>query len=274
MVNLTKKIIIVFYSLIGALPSYSQSLNIISWNIRDCGGSKDDSEILFIAKTLRDADLVVIQEVVAVDPAGAQSIGKLADQLNRMGAKWNYYFSDPTNSPIKGQSERYAFLWKTSVLDIIHRPFLDSTLASQIIREPFIGRFRQRSNQKQFMVVNFHSRRFDQYPEEEVKYFYTYPKRFDVPVIIAGDFNMSEDHVVFKGLYQQGYKSAVTKQKTTLKQTCSNGAYLNHAIDNIYVPATMKIQYGGVIDFVKSCGSLEYARTISDHLPVRCIISY
>ena len=261
---------------ISILPflGYGQAVKIISWNIQDCGRTKDDSKILFIAQTLRDAELVAIQEVVAIDPAGAQAIGRLADQLNRMGAKWDFRISDPTNSPVKGQSERYAFLWKTSVLDMIYRPFLDSTLASQIIREPFIGRFRQRSNQKQFIVVNFHSRRFDEHPEEEVKYFYTYPKRFDVPVIIAGDFNMSEDEAVFDGLYNLGYHNAIVNQKTTLKQKCADGVYLTHAIDNIYVPATMKIQYGEAIDFVKNCGALEYARTISDHLPVMCTISY
>ncbi len=260
--------------IILTIDSYCQSINFISWNIQDCGRTKDDSEILSIAQILKDADLVAIQEVVAVDPAGAQAISRLADQLNRMGSKWDYRISEPTNSPVKGQSERYAFLWKTSVLDMIHRPFLDSLLAAQIIREPFIGRFRQRSNQKQFIVVNFHSRRFDDHPEEEVKHFYAYSKRFDVPVIIAGDFNMSEDEAVFEGLYKLGYHTAIVNQKTTLKQKCADGIYLNHAIDNIYVPTKMKIQYGEAIDFVKNCWALEYSRTISDHLPVRCTISY
>ncbi len=260
--------------LLFAIDLNGQIINLISWNIQDCGQTKSDEEIQTIANIIRDADIVAIQEVVAKHPGGAQSIGRLGEALNRMGAKWDYRISDPTISPVKGQSERYAFLWKTSVLDMIHRPFLDSALAAEVIREPFIGRFRQRSNQKQFVMVNFHSRRFDEHPEEEVKYFYAYPKRFDVPVIIAGDFNMSEDEAVFDGLYKLGYHTALLKQKTTLKKTCDNGAYLNHAIDNIYVPAAMKIQNGGVVDFVKKCGSLEYARTISDHLPVRCTISY
>ncbi len=268
------KLILLLKLLTLSFTATGQVVDLISWNIQDCGRTKDDSEILFIAQTLLDADLVAILEVVAVDPAGAKAIGRLADHLNRMGSKWDYRISDPTNSPIKGQSERYAFLWKTSVLDVIHRPFLDSLLAAEVFREPFIGRFRQRSTKKEFIVVNYHSRKFDQHPEEEVTYFYSYPKRFDVPVIIAGDFNMSEDNAVFDGLYQQGYHTAIVKQKTTLKQTCADGVYLNHAIDNIYVPAKMKIQYGGVIDFVKNCGALEYARTISDHLPVWCTISY
>jgi deoxyribonuclease-1-like protein len=273
MTNFKKLLIIFLLPLIGSSSSYSQALNIISWNIQDCGRTKDDSEILYIAQTLRDADLVAIQEVVAVDPAGAQAIGRLADQLNRMGSKWDYRYSDPTNSPVKGQSERYAFLWKTSVLDMIHKPFLDSLLAAEVIREPFIGRFRQRSTKKEFVVVNYHSRRFDQHPEEEVKHFYSYPKRFNAPVIIAGDFNMSEDHGVFYGLYQQGYVPALLHQKTTPKQSVNNGAYLNHAIDNIYLPPGICLEYGTTIDFVKKCTSLDVARMISDHLPVYCRIS-
>jgi len=262
-----------FVYLIPIAPIWGQIINLISWNIQDCGGTKDESEILFIAQTLKDADLVAIQEVVAGDPAGAQAIGRLADQLNRMGSKWDYRISDPTNSPVKGQSERYAFLWKTSVLEVIKRPHLDSLLADQVIREPYIGRFRQRSTKKEFIVVNYHSRRFDQHPEEEVKYFYSYPKRFNVPVIIAGDFNMSEDHGVFYGLYQQGYVPALLHQKTTLKQSVNNGAYLNHAIDNIYLPPGICLEYGTTIDFVKKCTSLDAARMISDHLPVYCRIS-
>lgn len=260
--------------LIPIAPIRGQIINIISWNIRDCGGSKEDSEILFIAQTLRDADLVAIQEVVAGDPAGAQAIGRLADQLNRMGSKWDYRISDPTKSPVKGQSERYAFLWKTSALEVIKRPHLDSLLADQVIREPYIGRFRQRSTKKEFIVVNYHSRKFDQYPEEEVNYFYSYPKRFNVPVIIVGDFNMSEDNSVFGGLYQQGYIPVLLRQKTTLKESVSNGSYLNHAIDNIYLPEGLCLEFGTPIDFVKKCTSLASARMISDHLPVFCRFSF
>lgn len=261
-------------TLFPCVSLWTQPIVITSWNIRDCGGKKDDSEILFIAQTLRDADLVAIQEVVAGDPAGAQAIGRLADQLNRMGSKWDYRISDPTNSPVKGQSERYAFLWKTSVLDMIHKPHLDSILADQIIREPYIGRFRQRSTKKEFIVVNFHSRKFDQHPEEEVRYFTSYSKRFDAPVIIAGDFNMSEDNSVFGSLYQQGYIPVLLRQKTTLKATVTNGSYLNHAIDNIYLPEGLCLEFGTPIDFVKKCASLDSARMISDHLPVFCRFSF
>lgn len=263
-------ILLIFSPLLGN----SQIINFISWNIQDCGRTKDTAELLFIAQTLRHADLVAVQEVVAADPAGAQAIGRLAQELSRMGTKWDYRISDPTNSSVKGQSERYAFLWRTSILDMIHKPFLDSLLDAQIIREPFLGRFKHRSSKKEFIVVNFHSRKFDQHPEEEVKYFYAYSIRFDVPVIIAGDFNMSQENSVFNGLYSQGYIPAIIDQKTTLKQTVNSGEYLNHAIDNIFLPSSICLEYATPIDFVKICPSLDSARMISDHLPVYCRISF
>ena len=40
----------------------------------------------FMAETLRDCDVVAIQEVVA-GPGGSQAVAKLADELNRKGAK-------------------------------------------------------------------------------------------------------------------------------------------------------------------------------------------
>jgi hypothetical protein len=89
--------------------SKAQSIDIISWNIQDFGKTKDDQEILFIAKIINDAEIVAIQEVVAKDPGGAQAVSRLSDQLNKMGSKWDYRISDPTDSPSSYISERYAF---------------------------------------------------------------------------------------------------------------------------------------------------------------------
>jgi deoxyribonuclease-1-like protein len=89
----------------------NNTLKIASWNIQDLGRSKNAEEINSIAKILRNFDLVAIQEVVAKDPAGAQAVTKIVDELNRMGSKWDYQISNPTKSPSVYMSERYAFLW-------------------------------------------------------------------------------------------------------------------------------------------------------------------
>jgi len=74
--------------------------------------SKSNGEISFIANTVKDYDIVALQEVVAGDGC-AQAVAKLADKLNRKGAKWDYSISDPTSSSAY-KTERYAFLWKTN----------------------------------------------------------------------------------------------------------------------------------------------------------------
>lgn len=255
-----------------ALDKFSNesNLKIVTWNIKDLGRTKDEKEIIQIAKILRDYDLVAIQEVVAKDPAGAKSVAKIVDELNRMGNKWDYRISDPTNSPSVYMSERYAFLWKTSKIDLLTRAYLDKDLENLCVREPFIGKFRQKKENTPFFVINFHSRKHNDNPEEEIILFKNYHKKLKSEhVFLVGDFNLDENHIVWNDFYCYGYKSAVNGIKTTLKMHCKEGKYLNHSIDNIYYNSLLieKISSDHV-DFVKACENLEKARLISDHLPV------
>lgn len=240
--------------------------SLISWNIRDFGQTKSDAEIRQIAQILRDADLAALQEVVA-GPGGAQAVARLADELNRTGAKWDYRISDPTSSP-PYKTERYAFLWKTSRVQLIGRPWLEQNLPETVFREPFMGRFR--INGQTILLANFHARRYDENPEEEILLLARLPGLYpsDI-VVIAGDFNASETADAFQELYKLGYRAALRGQKTTLKRSCDEG-YLNHAIDNIYFPEKkITLLKAEAIDFVGNCQNLEVARGISDHLPVR-----
>jgi hypothetical protein len=71
------------------------------------GKSKSDQQIVFIATTIQDFDLIAIQEVAGY--GGAQA-ARLAGELNRKGTSWDYVISDPTSSRL--QTERYAFFGK------------------------------------------------------------------------------------------------------------------------------------------------------------------
>ncbi|WP_299781328.1 endonuclease/exonuclease/phosphatase family protein [uncultured Formosa sp.] len=247
----------------------SKTLKIASWNIRDLGRTKDDDEILQIARIIKDFDIVAIQEVVAKDPAGAKAIAKIADELNRMGSKWDYRISDPTKSPSVYISERYAFIWKTSKVKLSSRAYLDTELEEKCFREPFIGKFQLKQGTAPFYVINFHSRKFDEHPEQEIIFFKDYSHRLKSDsVFILGDFNLNETHKVWDNLYNKGFKSALKNTKTTLKTKCKNGNYLNHTIDNIYYSKNIIPIHSGVINFVNSCRNLEVARGLSDHLPV------
>src|SRR5690606_29084432 len=146
--------------------------------------------------------------------------------LNRMGSKWDYRISDPTKSPSSNISERYAFLWKTSKVSLIHRAYLDRELEDIINREPYIAAFKIKGQPEPFYVINFHSRKYDERPEEEIIHFLDYPTRLKSNrIIIAGDFNLDEKHQVWKPFYRNGIKSALQNTPTTLKLKCKNGNY-------------------------------------------------
>lgn len=246
-----------------------ESISIVSWNIQHLGRTKTAEDVFEIANILRDFDLVAIQEVVAKDPAGAQAVARIADELNRMGSKWDYQVSDPTKSPSVYISERYAFLWKTSKINMVHRAFLDKDLEDLCFREPFVAAFKTKKDSELFYVVNYHSRKYNDKPEEEILHFIDYPKRLDSNrIIIAGDFNLSETHEVWKSFYQKGFRSALQATRTTLKWNCKNGDYLSHPIDNFYFTSGITSNYSGSIDIVGQCDNLKRVREISDHLPV------
>src|SRR5690606_34204214 len=145
--------------------------SVISWNIQDLGQTKNNEEIAFMANLLKGFDIVAIQEVVAKHPAGAQKVAQLVDELNRRGAKWDYRISDPTKSPSVYMSERYAFLWKTSQVSLQGRAYLDKDLENEIHREPYIAQFKLKKTNQFFYIVNFHSRKHDDNPELEIKFF-------------------------------------------------------------------------------------------------------
>ncbi|WP_405570160.1 endonuclease/exonuclease/phosphatase family protein [Winogradskyella sp. Asnod2-B02-A] len=245
------------------------SIKLITWNIQDLGQTKNTEEIAFIVDVLKDFDIVAIQEVVAKHPAGAQKVAKIADELNRKGAKWDYIISDPTKSPSVYMSERYAYLWKTSKIDIQGRAYLDKELAEVIVREPYIAEFKEISTGYKFHVVNFHSRKHDDNPELEISNIKNYQERLNTDkLLIVGDFNLNEKHKVWDDFYKQGFESAVKDSQTTLKRKCTFGQYLSYSIDNIYYTKEIELKNSGVVDYIKTCENLKAARLISDHLPV------
>lgn len=253
---------------LDSIFSFKQ-LTLVSWNIQHLGRSKTEEEIWEMAQILRHYDMVAIQEVVAKDPAGAQAVARLADALNRMGFKWDYQVSNPTKSPSVYISERYAFLWKTSRVTIQNRAFLDSEKEEHFYREPYIAAFKPKGVNKTFYVANYHSRKHNDKPQEEIIHLLDYPDRWDTPYfLIAGDFNTRETDPVWKPFYNKGYKSALKNVRTTLKMKCKDGVYVNHPIDNIYYTPGIKRHQANSIDFVGSCGNLKHARGISDHLPI------
>ena len=244
------------------------SVTVCSWNLMDFGRTKSDTEIEFIANTIKDYDIVLIQEVVANDPAGAQAVGRLGESLNRKGTKWEYRISEPTNGDNSYKKERYAYLWKSAKVTLIGKPWLERKYKFEIDREPFFATFK--ANDKEFTLVNFHAITKSQQPETEVKYFKFLPEEYPaLNLIFCGDFNLPQSHTVFNPLKKMGYKPALTGQKTSLKQACINGDCFASEFDNIFYNASqITSKSAGVVHFYKSFSDLSEARKISDHVPI------
>ena len=258
----------------------AQSLTVVSWNLKDFGQSRDAKEIALIANEIKHADIVAIQEVVAKHPGGAKAVARLADQLNRMGAKWDYRISDPTRSSSPYKSERYAFLWKTSkVTNTGGRPALISELASAVEREPFLMHFKV--NGEVLTILNYHACTHTKaYPEpaEIAAISKWLANQSFANVVWAGDMNLVIDDQAFDQSKRQGYKSVLNGQKTSLKTKCKNGNYLSRAEDNIlYKFSTLDFEGGTVLDFIKNgnCSDVSWKRTsLSDHIPIAIEVQF
>lgn len=244
---------------------YSQT-KLLSWNIENFGKSKSNQEIAFIANTVKDFDIVTIQEVVA-GYGGAQAVARLADALNQKGVKWDYRISEPTSSSAY-KTERYAFLWKTNKTKLIGKPWLERNYHLEIDREPYFATFEIKG--KNVTIASFHAITKSKQPETEIKYFKFLPQEYsNLNLIFAGDFNCPQSHSVFNPLKKMGYSPILKNQKTTLKVKSKGNNYLASEYDNIFYK-TSSINYinSDVILFYKKFNSLQEARKITDHLPV------
>lgn len=241
-------------------------VKVISWNIQNFGKSKSDAEINFIANTIKEFDIVAIQEVVA-GLGGAQAVARLAGELNRKGSKWDYTVSNPTSSSAY-KTERYAFLWKTSKVKKIGAAWLEQKYHLEIDREPYYCTFEY--NSKQFTISNFHAITKSKQPETEIKFFKFLPDQYpDLNLLFLGDFNCPQSHTVFIPLRKMEYESVFFNQKTSLKKDCFDEDCLASEFDNIwYNKRKIKVISSKVILFYKSLLTFAEAKKISDHIPV------
>ena len=256
---------IVFFLFIVSTQLAAQ-VKFISWNVENLGKSKSDSTLIFIANTIKEYDVVALQEVVA-GFGGAQAVAQLADELNRKGSKWDYVVSDPTSSSAY-KTERYAFLWKTANVRLIGKPWLELKFGLEIDREPFFATFQY--NLKQFTIANFHAITKNKQPETEIKYFKFLPSQYPkLTIIFAGDFNCPQSHTVFNPLRKMGYQCAFQDQKTSLKKECVNNDCLASEFDNIwYLTSKIKLKNAKAVHFYQSFETIKEARKVSDHIPI------
>ncbi|MDW8346780.1 MAG: endonuclease/exonuclease/phosphatase family protein [Bacteroidia bacterium] len=244
-----------------------ENIRLMSWNIQNFGKSKDANEIKYITKTLKDMDIVAIQEVSSTF-VGPQAVAKLADELNRTGNKWLYAVSDPTTGT---GTERYAYLWKPSRVRLIGEPFLEKSLADEIDREPYLARFECKG--ERVLLVNFHAVPQSKHPEREIELLPRIQSKYaNEKIVMMGDFNLSQKSPAFEGMRKRGLKPALINVKTSLRMRSNSTApadYFSEEYDNFYFnPTQIDARTSQRIDFVRDFRSLEDARKISDHVPI------
>lgn len=252
--------------------SVDAQVKIMTWNLLNVGKSKTDENIEYIAKVIKQTDIIAIQEVVT-NPSGAQTIAKIHEELNRSsGAKWDYAISDPTvSSPYR--SERYAYLWKTSKVKLKGKPFLEPTYVEEIEREPYMATFIYKG--KELTISSIHTLPTKHQPETEIKYLKFFPEVYpEHNLIFLGDFNLTEQHSVFNPLKKLGYVPSFTEQKSSLKQKCIKGDCLASEYDNIFYHTDKnELIKAKPILFYEDFEDITIARRISDHIPLMITIN-
>lgn len=271
MLRKVKLYLVLCFSIFSFCLIAQETFSLVSWNIANLGKSKNVQELTYIAKQIKNYDIIAIQEVVA-GYGGAQAVARLVDILNRMGNKWEFVVSNPTSSVMKS-SERYAFIWKTSKVRLKGKPFLDAFYATEIDREPYIADFH--IGKKTISIVNFHAVPKKKTPEKEIKYLKFFPEKYpDKQLIFCGDFNTSQSNNVFNPLKKMGYTPALIGKKTTIRMKCIEGDCLASEYDNIFYPKSLEKKSAGVIEFQKEFSDMRDARKISDHLPIYAEFSF
>ncbi|MPT34997.1 MAG: endonuclease [Flavobacterium sp.] len=257
----------VFFFILLYTCLVSAQVKFCSWNLSDFGKRKQPETIAFIANTVKEYDVVAIQEVVA-GFGGAQAVARLATALNRTGDKWDYTVSVPTTGS-SYKTERYAFLWKTARIRKV-KAELDPVFQLEIDREPYYGTFSYKG--KLFTVVNFHAITKSRQPETEIKHFKKVPLRLsEHNLVFAGDFNCPESHTVFNPLKGMGFQPVFRNQKTSLRQRCIAQDCLASEFDNIfYNVKKIRLLNKKAHLFYTKFESLALARKVSDHIPIGC----
>jgi endonuclease/exonuclease/phosphatase family metal-dependent hydrolase len=243
----------------------TDGLKIVSWNIQNLGKSKlkNDTILEYIAKTINPYDIIAIQEV-STDIYGAKAIAKIDAILDRMGSKWDYTISDPTEGSGK---ERYAYLFKTSKVKL-NVAFLEKNFQTSIQREPYLANFIFKD--VEYTLLNLHLVPEDKNPGREAEALCLLHD-FKGRNIVMGDFNLSQNSTSFNCL-KKSYKPSLIGEKTSLKMKKKEGKSLNKEYDNAFYSPEIKLISSEVIHFYKDFSSLEEARKISDHCPILIIV--
>ena len=262
---------------------------LLTWNIRNFNGNKEQRAIDIYAEIIKNFDIVAIQEV-------KDDLGGIEKLQRKLGKGYRFLFSDPA-----GNAERLVFCYKRRKVkftglaaEIVMAPGQGKdTVAPELEfdRTPYMASFRVSGCN--FILVTVHiyygSGSNVQYRLEEIENIATFLEKrsgdtdsLDSDYIICGDFNIekiltknarAKDKPSYRDKLFGALESKGLIIPDDIRKSPSNLARTKH-FDQIgyhqYDTSTIKFKKGGLIDFVGAVyvddGKMKYKLT--DHLPV------
>lgn len=271
------------------IPKRNKSnFRLLTWNIRNFHGRKEKKAVSYIAKIIKNFDVIAIQEIKS-DLGGIEKLQKV------LGKKYRFIFSDPS-----GNGERLLFCYDSKKIqftglaaEIVMAPGQGKkTVPAELEfeRTPYMASFRMRGCN--FILVTVHiyygSGSAVKYRLDEIKNIAKFLEKrssdtdsLDSDYIACGDFNIERVRRKMrkkeKGDPLDKLFSALQSKgliiPDDIKNSPSNLSKTSH-FDQIafhqYKDSTIKFVKGGVIDFVgavyRKDKKLKFKLT--DHLPM------
>ena len=171
--------------------SEQTDLRLAAWNIRIMSHkSRSDAELIEIARTLADYDFIAIVELR--DEAVLKRTQKI---LSQMGKMYDYQFSPAVG---RGSKERYAFLYKSKLVNVVRHGELYPDAADgkdDFSRDPYWATFR--AGEFDFSVIAVHviwgdrvgPRRAEVRALADVYRYVQEANGAEEDVLLVGDFN-------------------------------------------------------------------------------------
>ena len=249
--------------IIDALPApnlTSGVVRIATWHIRSFSLERhDDRALEKIADIVSEFDVVAVQGIH--QPA-------VLDHLMDYLSGWRYVVSPPLGPD--DSTERYAFLWRSSSVDIIGEPAVVGDRLGQLEREPFVATFRSGGFDFTLCTIRIDDggsipiRRRELRLMDEVVDVVRRANGDERDVILLGDFSFPPED---RGFQLSGWHAVVTQpQRTTVGNL--------RLSDNILFDTLHTREFAGesgIVSFDADFynGDAERAsRAISDHRPV------
>ncbi len=244
-------------------------LLIASFNIQVFGESKlaKPEVVGVLAQVIRQFDIVAIQEVRAKSD---EILPRFLQAINADGSHYSFLIGPRLGRTVS--TEQYAFIYDTRRVE--YDPSAVGTMpdpTDQLHREPFIARFRTRTNFPDqafsFWLVNIHTDP-DEVPQEvaalaDVFQAMQRARPDEDDVILLGDLNASEKQLGRLGQIP-GIRWVVSGAMTNTRK--------DKAYDNVLFHGQATNEYTGrwgVFDLESAFGlTREQALQVSDHLPI------